>query len=168
LLAVNQYEGIHPSRRDQPCGHCGLAKSSRSAEDPLVVFSNHGNSVLLRRAQLAAELHVNCTSRAPLVTDVWLDAMRFKQFDYLGQTPTRQSNVVGEILAARNYSRLVECGKPHCLGLVKFRILKCGQTKQTVQHRRRQPILLDIQKVCANDLNRGWKRSWYWAVYSLL
>jgi hypothetical protein len=66
------------------------------------VFSNHGNSVLLRRAQLAAELHVNCTSRAPLVTDVWLDAMRFKQFDYLEQTPTRQSNVVGEILAARN------------------------------------------------------------------
>ena len=98
-------------------------------------------------------------SRTPLVTDVCLDVMCFKQFHYLRQAPTRQSNVVGEILAARNYSRLVECGKPHCLGLIEFRILKCGQTKQTVQHRRRQPILLDIQKVCANDLNRGWKRS---------
>jgi hypothetical protein len=106
-------------------------------------------------------------SRAPLVTDVWLDAMHFKQFDYLGQTPTRQSNVVGEILAARNYSRLVECGKPHSLCLIKLRVLKCGQAEQTVQHRRWQPILLDIQKVGANDLNRGWKRSWYWAVYSL-
>jgi len=59
LLAVNQYEGIHLSRRDQPCGHCGLAESSRCAEDPIVVFSHHRNSVLLRWAQLAAKLHVN-------------------------------------------------------------------------------------------------------------
>jgi len=47
-------------------------------------------------------------SRAPLVTDVWLDVMCFKQLHYLGQTPTGQSNVAGEILAARDYSRLVE------------------------------------------------------------
>ena len=59
LLAVNQYEGIHLSRRDQPCSHCGLAESSRCAEDPFVVFSHHRNSVLLRWAQLAAKLHVN-------------------------------------------------------------------------------------------------------------
>src|SRR5260370_2057424 len=107
-------------------------------------------------------------SRAPLVTDVWLDVMYFNQLHYLGQTPTRQSNVVGEILAARDYSRLVECGKPHRLCLIEFRILKCGQPEQTVQHRRRQPVLLDIQEVCANDFNRGWKRSWYWAFHSLL
>src|SRR6266699_5370863 len=92
-------------------------------------------------------------SRATLVTDVWLDVMCFEQLHYLGQTPTRQSNVVGEILAARDYSRLIECGKPHCLGLIEFRILKCGQAEQAVQHRRRQPILLYIQKVGANDLN---------------
>jgi len=59
LLAVNQYEGMHLSRRDQPCGHCGLAESSRSAEDPFVVFSHYGNSVLLGWAQLAAKLHIN-------------------------------------------------------------------------------------------------------------
>ena len=107
-------------------------------------------------------------SRATLVTDVWLDVMCFEQLHYLGQTPTRQSNVVGEILAARDYSRLIECGKPHCLGLIEFRILKCGQAEQAVQHRRRQPILLDMQKVGANDLNLGWKRSRYWAPCSLL
>src|SRR5947207_15985638 len=106
--------------------------------------------------------------RAPLVTDVWLDVMCFKQLHYLGQTPTRQSNVVGEILATRDYSRLVKCGKPHHLCLIKFRILKCGQPEQTVQHRRRQPVLLDIQEVCANDLNRGRKRSWYWGFHSFL
>src|ERR1700693_6058934 len=97
-------------------------------------------------------------SRTPLVMDRWLDVMCFKKLRYLGQAPTRQSNVVGEILAARDYSRLVECGKAHCLGLIEFRILKCGQAEQTIQHRRGQPILLDIQKVCANDLNLGWKR----------
>src|SRR6266576_4507871 len=91
-------------------------------------------------------------SRAPLVTDVWLDVMCFKQLHYLGQTSTRQSNVVGDILAARDYSRLVKCGKPHRLCLIEFRILKCGQPEQTVQHRRRQPVLLDIQEVCANDI----------------
>src|SRR5437762_14187605 len=115
-------------------------------------------------------------SRAPLVTDVWLDVMCFKQLHYLGQTPTRQSDVVGEILAARDYSRLVKCEKPHRLCLIEFRILKCGQPeqpvqhrrRQPVQHRRRQPVLFDIQEVCANDLNRGWKRSWYWAFCSLL
>src|SRR5271169_3904727 len=107
-------------------------------------------------------------SHASLVADVWLDVMCFKQLHYLRQTPTRQSDVVSEILAARDYSRLIECGKPHCLGLIEFRILKCGQAEQTVQHRRRQPILLDIQKVCANDLNRRRKRSRYWAFHSLL
>src|SRR5258707_9951065 len=96
-------------------------------------------------------------SRTPLVTDVRLDVMCFKQFHCLSQAPTRQSNVVGEILAARDYSRLVECGKPHCLGLIEFRILKCGQPEQTVQHCRRQPSLHDKQKVRANDENLRWK-----------
>ena len=78
LLTMNQYQGIHLSRRDQPCGHCGLAKSGGSAEYPFIVFSDHGNGILLRRAQLAGELHVNWMSRTPLVTDVWLDVMRFQ------------------------------------------------------------------------------------------
>ena len=59
--------------------------------------------------------------------------MCFKQLHYLGQTPTRQCNVVGKILAARDYSRLVKCGKPHRLCLIEFRILKCGQPEQPVQ-----------------------------------
>src|SRR6266571_8856176 len=37
LLAMNQHEGIHLSQSNQPCGHCGLAESSRGAEDLFVV-----------------------------------------------------------------------------------------------------------------------------------
>ena len=71
------------------------------------------------------------------------------QVELLDDTGTAVPEVAAFLrhLAARDYSRLVECGKTHCLGLIEFRILKCGQPEQTVQHRRRQPILLDIQKV---------------------
>ena len=66
-----------------------------------------------------------------------------------------QKTFLGGVLLTEFPRCGLECSHPHCLGLVEFRILKCGQTKQTVQHRRGQPMLLDIQKVCANDLNCG-------------
>ena len=119
----------------------------RSTENPIVVLRDHGGSIDLCRAQLARELHVDRTANESLIANHRLDVVRFKELHRSANSPSRQRNVGGDIFATCNNSRLVECGKPHCLGLIEFRILKCRQAKQSVQHRRRQTVLLDVDKV---------------------
>src|SRR5208337_5696002 len=111
LLAVNQYEGIHFSCRDYPRGHSSLAERSGCTENSLIVLGNHGDSILLQRAQLARELHINWKAGDPLVTNVRLDAMPFEQLHHLREAATGQRNVIGKIFAARDHSRLIECGE---------------------------------------------------------
>jgi hypothetical protein len=75
--------------------------------------------------------------------------------------------VVGQFLATRNDSRLVESRKPHCLRLVEFGVLECPKPKQPVEHRGRKILLFDIQKVGANNSDLHRKGAWYRTLCSL-
>jgi hypothetical protein len=75
--------------------------------------------------------------------------------------------VVGQFLATRNDSRLVESRKPHCLRLVEFGVLECPKAKQSVEHRGRKILLFDIQEVAANNLDLHRKGAGYWTLGSL-
>lgn len=60
-------------------------KAVGTTENSIIVLGNHGDSILLQRAQLARELHINWKADNPLVTNVCLDAMPLPYGQETGQ-----------------------------------------------------------------------------------
>jgi len=60
-------------------------------------------------------------------------AMAIKQIKYVFQQATRQHNLMTEVLSASDDWGFVESRKPHRLGPVKLRVLKCSQSHQATQ-----------------------------------
>ena len=58
--------------------------------------------------------------------------------------------MLGEFLRATDDSWFAECGKSHRLRAIEFRVLKCGQPVQAIQHRGWQSLLLDKDQIATN------------------
>jgi len=111
-------------------------------------------AVLLDRPKLTIEFRYDWCAREPFFANFGPNVMRAQKGHYLSQTPARHGNVMGEILAARDYARFGICRKPHRLRLVKLRGLECRQPEQTIQHGRWQALLVHVKKIRADDLCR--------------
>ena len=61
--------------------------------------------------------------------------------------------MIGKVFPARNHPWLAKGGEPHRLGFVELGVLEGRQPKQAIQHARGQTLLLDIEKVGADNLN---------------
>lgn len=111
------------------------------------------NRLLLERTKLSVKLNFDRHPGKPLIANLRLDAMCFEQRNSVSEATPRQSDVVGEIIAARDHTRLPVSRQTHCLRLIELWILECGQPKQAIEHRGRQVFLFDVDEICTNDLN---------------
>src|SRR5215469_2985131 len=95
LLAVHHHQGVGLAFRDQPCRHCRLAKSSRCADEPIVIGRDLHYRFLLGRPQSPVELGVNRDSCKPFVAQARLDSVSFKKSTNFTETTARQGDVAG-------------------------------------------------------------------------
>ena len=63
------------------------------------------------------------------------------------ETASRQRDVLGEELRTGNHTRFAEGRQPHRLSRVEFRILKCRETDQTIDERRRQCAPINVHLI---------------------
>ena len=124
--------------------------------------ANLPNSLFLNRPKLAIEFRFNRVPGISLVSNIRQNVVRTQNRQYIRQAPTRQGNVLGEILTTCDDARLGIRGKPHRLRFIELWILKCCYSKQAIQHSWRQALLLDINQICADDLCRfrQWSLNW--------
>ncbi len=99
------------------------------------------------------------SAREPLVDDLGSDAEFLEQLEQLFKAPARQSQVLGKVFCATDHPRLAEGRKTHRLRPVELRILKGAKTDEPIQQGRRQPLLLNKEKVASDNANLGWQRS---------
>ena len=79
LGAVNKYEGVGLSLRDQICSGHSFPESSPGAKDALIVFQNLADRVRLLFTQVAGEADVKRLARESFVLKVGLDSVLFQQ-----------------------------------------------------------------------------------------
>jgi hypothetical protein len=84
---------------------------------------------LLEGPELTLELHFNRCARKPFVPNFGPDLVRLEKSQCLRETSTGHSDVLGEVLAAGNHTRLVVRREPHRLSFVELGILKCRQAE---------------------------------------
>src|SRR5215472_17494999 len=158
-----QNQRVDLALRDQPCSNSGLSESRRCAKDPFVMLNRLRNGLQLERSQLALELDFDWCARKSFIADLRTDPVGFKQSNYLRETATRQSHMLGKVFTTGNDTRLSVRREPHFLRLVELRVLKRGQSQQPVQHGRGQANLLHIHKVRAHNANTLWQWPLDWS-----
>ena len=82
-----------------------------------------------------------------MVSNVNRDTMLPEQIVHLLQQPTRQGDMMGQILGTSDHPRFAKGRKAHRLSAVKLRILKRGQANQAIQKHIRQVFLFDVNPV---------------------
>src|SRR5262249_18491834 len=96
----------------------------------------------------------NGCSIAALVRELWTDAVRSKEVERRIKAASRESDVFGEQLGARNHARFPEGWQSHRLRCIEFRILKCRETDETVDKRRRQGNPVDVHLIAHDHIDR--------------
>ena len=64
-----------------------------------------------------------------------------------------------EVLTTGDNTRLTVGRKPHRLRLVELGVLESGEPQKPIEHRRREALLFDIEKIRADDLYAFRKRT---------
>ena len=148
---MNQDQSVNASHRNQPSCNGGLPKRGWSAKKTFIVADNdlHG-FLLLSRRDPRKSTSITCPlNRSSRIAGVILE--RFENSDQLRETSTWKSEVLREVLAAANNTRLVECGEAHCLCFVELGILEGRDSKKPIHQSGWQILLFHINEIRPND-----------------
>jgi hypothetical protein len=107
LLPVHHHERVDLALRNQPRGYRCLSESCGSTQNPVVVRNDLVDRVFLELPQLSPEFRLNRGARTAFIAHFWLDSVRSEEPQCLSQASSRDCNVQGKVLSARNYTRLV-------------------------------------------------------------
>ena len=156
---MHKHQGVDFTRRNQPCRHDRFSESGRGGQDAVLV-GNHGVSCdLLVGAKLAVKHHINRLTGESLVVEFYSNLVRFEERRDFSKTTARQGDMLGKFLRATNDARFAERGQSHRLRAIEFRVLKCGEPVQTIQHRGRQSFLFNKDQVATNNAHFRWQRT---------
>ena len=103
-----------------------FAEGGRGAEDAFIMPDELARRLPVGRAEAALELHFDRLARVPLVPNSGRTRAP-REVPCLRQAASRQRDVLGKFLAARDHPRLVIGREPHRLSLVELRVLKRRQ-----------------------------------------
>src|SRR5436190_285807 len=151
VTPMNQHERIHFALCDQLRGNSGLPERRWRAENPILVGSQRLRCLSLCWTAVATKINLQKTSCKAMVGNIDSDVVVTKERTNFLQQAARQSDVLSQILATRDNPRLAKGREPHRLRLIKLRILKRGQAKQTIHKNVRQIFLFDVDQVCKID-----------------
>src|SRR6266480_7827349 len=108
MTPMHQHQRVHFTHGNQLRCNGGLAKSCWSAKDPVITSSQSLCSLCLRRTTIALEIDLYGNSTEPMVGNINRDAITVEQIEHLFQQPTRQSDVMKQILSTSDDSRFAE------------------------------------------------------------
>src|ERR1700741_172107 len=148
---MDQHQGVYLAQRYQVRSNCSFAKGCGSTKDTFIASSQSLCRLYLRWPAVAVEIKLDGNPAEPMIRNFDCDAMAIKQIKYFFQQPTRQRNVMTQILSARDDSRFAESRKPHRLGSIELRVLKCSQSHQAIQKHIGQIFLLDVNQISKCD-----------------
>src|ERR1043165_409207 len=148
---MDQHQSVYLAQRNQVRGNGSLAKGCRSTKDIFIVNSQSLCCLHLRWPPVTVEIKIDRNSAEPMICNFDRNAMAIKQIKYFFQQTTRQRNVTTQVLSTRDDSRFAESRKPHRLGSIKLRILKCSQSHQAIQKHIGQILFLDVNKISNCD-----------------
>jgi hypothetical protein len=112
---------------------------------------------LLLLPKLALKLDLQTIAIATFVPDGGADTKIREGLANVIEAAARQSDVMREILGARDDAWLAVCRKPHRLRFVELGILERSQPKQSVSKSRMQPLLGDVDLIAKDEFQRRWQ-----------
>src|ERR1044072_8521870 len=130
---MDQHEGVYLAQRNQVRSNGRLAKGCRSTKDAFIGSSQSLYCLYLRWSALAVKVKLDRNSAESSIRNSDCYAMAIKRFHYFWNKATRECNVMTQVFSARDDSGFAESRKPHRLGPVKLRVLKCSQSHQAIQ-----------------------------------
>ena len=107
--------------------------------------------------KLALKLHLQTTAVATFVANGRANTKIRECLANVIEAAARQSDVMREILCARDDTWLAICRKPHRLRFVELRILERSEPNQSVSKSRMQPLLGDVDLIAKHEFQRRWQ-----------
>ena len=142
---VNQDQRAARARCDEVRPDHGLADAGRRDEDTRIVREKRSRRRLLNRRQRAVESNVQSGSGDALVRDLEHDPVSSEQLLEIRKASTRERDMQGEFLGARDHPRYRRGRQSHALLLIELRILERREPLDLVQKGRREALLRDEQ-----------------------
>lgn len=153
LSAMDKNQRVDAALSDEPCRQNRLPERSGGGQDTCIMGEHRLCGQLLLGPQLALE---GCVQRLPwisFIVDDGLDLQYRKKLDHIIKATARQADVFGMVFRAGDDARLVVRRQPHRLCFVELRILKRGQTDQSIAQAGRDLFLGDVDIVAKMQIN---------------
>jgi hypothetical protein len=118
------------------------------------VWHQRIGGLLLFRSQFTMKHHIQRRTRAPLISQGNRNIEMAEELLQIGQTTTRQADVSGMVLGARDDPRFAVRRQAHCLRPEKLWILKCRKVEHVISELRTKCRFGDVDLVSEDELKR--------------
>ena len=154
---MNEHERVHAAPGDEPRGDDGLADRCCGCQYACLMTQHRVRCCLLLLPKLALKLHFQTAAVATFVADGRANTKIHEGLADVIEAAARQSDVMWEILGARDHAWPAVGRKPHCLRFVELGILERSEPKQSVSKSRMQPLLGDVDLITKDEFQCRWQ-----------
>ena len=132
---VDEHQGAAPALGREVDTEHGLPHAGGSDEHAGVMLEEGLGGVFLEGGQLSVEMDVEGVAVRALIVDGETHPILVEEGLEIGATPSRQREVLGELLGTGDHAGSQGGGQSHPLFLVEFRVLEGRQTLDLVEQR---------------------------------